>query len=111
MGVVDFDGGLVLGEWPLDLVGDAGVDGDGVVALVETCDGEVAGSELDAVFSVDEVEDGAGDLEENLFGGFRWGGGRTTGSVGGGGGDVVGEEVLDEVVEVNGRVEVGLRRL
>lgn len=103
MRVIEFDGGFVSGQWPLDLVGDTSVDGEGVVALAETDDGEVAGSELDAVFFVDEVKDGAGDLDENFFDGFRWGRGRSV-SVGG---EIVGEEILNEVVEVDCRVEIG----
>lgn len=91
MRVVELDGGFVLGERPLDLVGNASVDGDDVLALAETNDGEVAARELDAVFTVNEVEDGAGDLDEDIFGGGRRSGGAA----------VVGEEIFDEVAVVN----------
>jgi len=79
--IIDFHGGGVLRERPLDLVGDARVHGDGVVALPEADHGEVAARELDAVVLVDEVEDRAGDPEEGLLGGLQWRGG---GSGGGG---------------------------
>ena len=81
MRVVEFHGGGVLRERPLDLVGDARVHGDGVVALPETDHGEVAACELDAVVLVDEVEDRAGDPEEDFLGGLR----RRRGGTGGGG--------------------------
>ena len=69
MGVIKLDGGDVLGEGPLDDVAaaDAGEDSDGVVALVEAGNGEVAGTDLDAALVVDEVGDGAGDGDENIF--------------------------------------------
>ena len=54
----------------MDLVGDARVHGDGVVALPEANHGEVATRELDAVVLVDEVEDHVGDLEKGLLGGL-----------------------------------------
>lgn len=71
MRVVQLDGSFVFHQRPLDLIGDTGEDGDDVIALAETDDGEIAASELDAVVLVDEVENGAGDLDEDLFDGLQ----------------------------------------
>lgn len=96
MRVVDLDRRLVLRQGPL-YVSDIGIKGDDIRPLAEADDGEVAAGELHAAFFVDEVEDGAGDLDEHLLGGKRRGGGA----------DVVGEEVSDLVdfgVEIGRRV-------
>lgn len=85
----------------MDLVGDARVHGDGVLPLPETDHGEVAGRELDAVVFVDEVEDRARDAQEDLLRGLRRRGGGT-------GGGVLGEEIINKVVEVDGRVKIAL---
>ena len=71
MRVVQLDGSFVFHQRPLDLIGDTGENGDDVIALAETDDGEIAASELDAVVLVDEVENGAGDLDEDLFDGLQ----------------------------------------
>ena len=71
MRVVQLDGSFVFHQRPLDLISDTGEDGDDVIALSETDDGEIAASELDAVVLVDEVENGAGDLDEDLFDGLQ----------------------------------------
>lgn len=122
MRVVDLHGGLVLGQGPLRLVGDAGEHRDRVLALAEGDHGEVPAPELHAVLPIDEVEDRTGDPDEDLLGGVGTlgrgpraavpgggGGGVASGGAAGGGvvGVGVGEEVLDEVLHVEGRVEVG----
>lgn len=73
MTLIELDGGQVLGQGPLDLVVDSGEHGDDVLALAEEDNGEIAARELDAVVLVDQVEDGAGDGEDDLFDGLQWG--------------------------------------
>lgn len=97
MRVIDLDSGLVLRQGPLDLVSDSRIDGNKALALAKADDGEVAAGELDAAVLVDEVEDGAGDLDEDLFGGDRRRGGA----------GVVREEVFDEVADL---VDFGIER-
>lgn len=69
MRVVQLHGGFLLRQRPLYLVSDSGEDGDDVVALDEAYDREIAGGELDTVVLVDKVDNGAGDFDEDLFGG------------------------------------------
>lgn len=73
MTLIELDGGQVLGQGPMDLVVDPGEHGDDVLALAEEDNGEIAARELDAVVLVDQVEDGAGDGEDDLFDGLRRG--------------------------------------
>ena len=101
--VVNLDGDLVFCQRPLDLADD-GVGGDDVLVLPEADGGEVPAGELDAVLLVDEVEDGAGDGDEDLLGRCRRCGG---GGVAAAAGVVLREEVLDEVADVDGGVEGG----
>ncbi|MCI50997.1 hypothetical protein A2U01_0072241, partial [Trifolium medium] len=63
MRVVDLDSSLVLGKWPLDLVGDTSVNGKSIVSLPETNNGEIADRELEAVLLINKVENGAGNLD------------------------------------------------
>lgn len=102
VGVIELDSGLIEGEGPLDeSVADAGEDGEGVVALAEAGEGEVAGGEFDAAVGVDEVEERAGDADEGFLDGRREESLLVVVVVVGG----VGEEVLDEIGHVEGRVE------
>jgi len=73
--IIDFHGGLILCQRPLDLFGDARVHGDGVVSLPEADDGKITARKLDAVVLIDEVEDRTGDAEEDLLGGLKRRGG------------------------------------
>lgn len=124
---VELDGGDVAGERPLDgllrgavaglpaaaqeaeeaaaalaalLRDEPREDGDGVVPLAEADDGERAGTEVHAAVGVDEVELRARNRDEGLLGGGR----RRRGVIGG-----VGEEVLGELLRVDGGVERAAR--
>nr|POF26628.1 hypothetical protein CFP56_69911 [Quercus suber] len=69
--VVKLDGSFVFHQRPLDLINDTGEDGNDVIALGETDDCEIATSELNVVVLVDEVENGARDLDKDLFDGLQ----------------------------------------
>jgi hypothetical protein len=71
MRVVDLDSSLVLGKWPLDLVGDTSVNSKSIVSLPETNNGEISNRELEAVLLINKVENGAGNFDEDIFGGDR----------------------------------------
>lgn len=98
MRIIDFNSGFVFSKRPLDFIGDSSIDGDGIFTLAETDDGEVTGSKFNAVLLIDEVENGSGDFDKNLFGSFRRCRRRSGVDAGGGGG--VREEIFNEVVEI-----------
>jgi hypothetical protein len=79
------------------LVDQAREDGDRVVPLVEAHDGERASAEVDAAVRVDEVKLRPGDSDDGLLCGGRW---RCCILF-----DRLGEEVLCELVGVDGGVE------
>lgn len=64
---VELDGGQLFRQRPLDVFGDRSEHGDGILALLEAYDLEIAGGELDGVVSVDEVDDRAGDRDVRLL--------------------------------------------
>lgn len=96
MRLVELDGRRIASKGPLDGIGvvgsaDADEDGDEAVALAEADDGELPGCKLDAEVLIYEVEECAGDAEEDGLGGG------VPGAV----------EFVGEVGVVNGKVQGG----
>lgn len=107
MRLVELNGGLVLGQRPLDFLPDAREHRDDVLTLAEADDGELAGGQFDAPLLVDEVDYGAGDSDEDFLGGFECGGRLRLGVVRVLWVFVVREEILSEVFHVDGWVDGG----
>lgn len=97
---IEFDSGAITRERPLDIRAHTSKHGELVFSLKQTNNGEVARSQLNALFRIDEVENRAWDLNQRLLSrrreAYRV---RVV--------DVmrVREEVLDQVRHVDGRIK------
>lgn len=108
MRIIDFNNGLILHQRPLHLIGDSSENSNDVLTLTKPNDGEIADAELNTVLLIDQMADCAGDSDQGLLYGFGLKLSRSRRAfhirvrvrvaV------VIGEEILDEVRHVDGRV-------
>uniref|UniRef100_A0A7C9DLG7 Uncharacterized protein n=1 Tax=Opuntia streptacantha TaxID=393608 RepID=A0A7C9DLG7_OPUST len=112
MAIIHFNNGLILHQWPLHLIGDSCENSNDVLTLTKPDDGEITDAELNAVLLIDQMGDCAWDGDQGLLHGFglklrrsRWGFSiRVRVAV------IIGEEILDEVGHVDGRIHRRRRR-